>query len=124
MARRTGQASDHVGGHGLSAVTPDILFEEAMPTILSLPLSGAVVGELVNAFDLRRWDPREVLSSTNATRVFRGERIGDDSEFRGKIAPDLGQVCIDVNQTRGRDREGVLGVPGTGTGFREARAHG
>lgn len=53
-----------------------------MSSNLSLPSSGLVLAQLVDAFDLRRWDPDGVLSRRNgsAARFFGGERVGTDAE--------------------------------------------
>ena len=48
---------------------------------LDLPLSGVVLGHLVEAFDLRRWDTESKLSGRNATRIFGGdERVTPEAE--------------------------------------------
>ena len=48
---------------------------------LFFPCSGVVLGYVVNAFQLRQWDPGDRLSSRNATRFFAGVRIGVDARL-------------------------------------------
>jgi tetratricopeptide (TPR) repeat protein len=53
-----------------------------MATTITLPTSGVLLGRLIDAFDLRRWDANNVLSPKNrtTTRFFAGERVGADAE--------------------------------------------
>jgi Flp pilus assembly protein TadD len=65
-------------------VVPDTFLENTVSAILSLPLSGVVLSHIIDAFDLRRWDPNGTLSPRDgtATRFFKGERVGEDAELR------------------------------------------
>ncbi|MBI5536021.1 MAG: tetratricopeptide repeat protein [Deltaproteobacteria bacterium] len=59
-----------------------------METTFILPNSGEVLSHVIEAFDLRRWDPEDVLSTRNGTavRFLKGERVGEDPEHKIWVA--------------------------------------
>jgi tetratricopeptide (TPR) repeat protein len=50
------------------------------------PLSGPVLGDLIEAFDLRRLDHRGVLTKRNARRYLAGERVSPEAETEVRVA--------------------------------------
>jgi hypothetical protein len=72
------------GATACVTVVPDIFSEDAMSAILSLPRSGVVLSYVIDAFDLRRWDPKRILSPRNGTtaRFLTGKRVGKEAEDR------------------------------------------
>jgi hypothetical protein len=63
---------------------------------LQLPLSGVILGHLIEAFDLRRCDPTGALSTRNATRIFSGERVDPKAEEKIWIAAAEALLASDL----------------------------
>ena len=66
---------------------------------LHLPRSGVVLSYIIDAFDLRRWDRKRILSPHNGTtvRFLQGKRFGEETEQRifhavGKALVESGVV--------------------------------
>lgn len=53
-----------------------------MIATFSPPLSGAILGLVVDVLDLRRWDRHRALASRNARRYLSGERVGAEAEMQ------------------------------------------
>ena len=50
------------------------------------PLSGPVLGDVIEAFDLRRLDHRSVLTKRNSRRYLAGERVSPEAEAEVRVA--------------------------------------
>jgi tetratricopeptide (TPR) repeat protein len=51
-----------------------------MPKSFSPTLAGPILNRLIDAFDLRHWDSRGVLSQKNQRRYLAGERVSSEAE--------------------------------------------